>query len=38
MNKPFISIPLPTSADNHQLKNAEYYQKKVMGYYVRKRY
>ena len=22
---PFISIPLPTSADNHQLKNAIYY-------------
>ena len=27
-NIPFISIPLPTSADNHQLKNAIYYQKK----------
>ena len=38
MNKPFISIPLPTSADDHQLKNAEFYQKKVTGYYyVRKR-
>ena len=24
---PFISIPLPTSADNHQYKNAEFYQK-----------
>ena len=22
---PFISIPLPTSADNHQYKNAEFY-------------
>ena len=27
-NKPMISIPLPTSADNHQYKNAEYYEKK----------
>ena len=25
---PFISIPLPSSADNHQYKNAKYYQKK----------
>ena len=29
---PFISIPLPTSADNHQLKNAIYYKKKGYGY------
>ena len=29
---PFISIPLPTSADNHQYKNAEFYQKKGYGY------
>jgi|TARA_B100001093_G_C26856429_1_gene1027676 UDP-N-acetylglucosamine--N-acetylmuramyl-(pentapeptide) pyrophosphoryl-undecaprenol N-acetylglucosamine transferase len=29
---PFISIPLPTSADNHQHKNAEFYQKKGYGY------
>ena len=28
-NIPFISVPLPTSADNHQLKNALYYQKKI---------
>ena len=27
-NIPFISVPLPTSAENHQLKNAIYYQKK----------
>ena len=27
-NIPFISIPLPSSADNHQLKNAIYYQRK----------
>ena len=29
---PFISIPLPSSADNHQYKNAEFYQKKGFGY------
>ena len=29
---PFISIPLPTSADNHQYKNAEFYLKKGYGY------
>jgi len=29
---PFIAIPLPTSADNHQYKNAEFYQKKGCGY------
>ena len=29
---PFISIPLPTSADNHQHKNAEFYVKKGFGY------
>ncbi len=28
---PFISIPLPSSADNHQLKNAEFYKKKGYG-------
>jgi UDP-N-acetylglucosamine--N-acetylmuramyl-(pentapeptide) pyrophosphoryl-undecaprenol N-acetylglucosamine transferase len=27
-NKPFIAIPLPTSKDNHQLKNANYYKDK----------
>ena len=31
---PFISVPLPTSADNHQLKNAAYYEKKGFGYLV----
>ena len=31
---PFISIPLPTSADNHQLKNAIYYEEKGFGYLV----
>ena len=29
---PFIAIPLPTSADNHQHKNAEFYVKKGYGY------
>ena len=29
---PFITIPLPTSADNHQYKNAEFYFKKGYGY------
>jgi UDP-N-acetylglucosamine--N-acetylmuramyl-(pentapeptide) pyrophosphoryl-undecaprenol N-acetylglucosamine transferase len=31
---PFISIPLPTSADNHQFKNALYYKKKEFGYLI----
>jgi len=29
---PFISIPLPSSADNHQFKNAEFYAQKGYGY------
>ena len=29
---PFISIPLPTSAESHQHKNAEFYAKKGYGY------
>ncbi len=29
---PFISIPFPSSADNHQFKNAEFYEKKGYGY------
>ena len=28
MNIPFIAVPLPTSKDNHQLENANYYKKK----------
>ncbi len=31
---PFISIPLPSSADNHQYKNAEFYFKKGYGYFL----
>ena len=33
-NIPFISVPLPSSADNHQFKNAEYYQKKKMSFLI----
>ena len=29
---PFISIPLPSSADNHQYKNAAFYKKKGFGF------
>ena len=32
---PFISVPLPSSADDHQLKNAIYYEKNKYGYLVR---
>ena len=32
INIPFISIPLPSSADNHQYKNAEFYLNKGYGY------
>ena len=31
---PYISIPLPTSADNHQLKNAIYYEKNQYSYLI----
>ena len=31
---PFISIPLPTSAENHQYKNAQFYVKKGYGYLI----
>ena len=34
---PFISIPLPTSADNHQYKNAEFYLKKGYGLLLREK-
>ena len=29
---PFISIPLPSSAENHQYKNAEFYKNKSLGF------
>ena len=35
---PFISIPLPSSADNHQYKNAEFYVKKGYGYLLEQKY
>ena len=31
---PFVSVPLPTSKDNHQLKNAFYYQRKDLSFLV----
>ena len=31
---PFVSVPLPSSADNHQLKNAVYYQKKNFAFLI----
>ena len=34
INIPFISIPLPTSADDHQLKNGIYYKKKKLGFLI----
>ena len=34
---PFISIPLPTSADDHQNKNAMFYEKKGYGLLVREK-
>ena len=34
---PLILIPLPTSADNHQYKNAEFYSKKGYGYLLDER-
>ena len=33
-NIPFISIPLPSSADNHQYKNAIYYQRKKFSFLI----
>ena len=35
---PFIAVPLPTSADNHQLKNAFYYEKKGCGFLLEEKY
>ena len=32
--KPFISIPLPSSADNHQYYNAKYYSENNMGIHI----
>ena len=35
---PFISIPLPTAADNHQFKNAEFYFKKGYGFLLEEKF
>jgi len=35
---PFISVPLPSSADNHQLKNAIYYEKNQYSYLIEEKY
>ena len=32
---PFVSIPLPTSADDHQYRNAQFYVKKGYGYLIK---
>ena len=34
---PFITIPLPSSAENHQLKNAIYYEKKGYSYLIKEK-
>ena len=33
-NIPFIAVPLPTSADNHQLKNGKYYKNKKLSFLI----
>ena len=33
-NIPFVSVPLPSSADNHQLKIALYYEKKNFAFLI----
>ncbi len=33
-NIPFISVPLPSSADNHQLKNAIFYERKKCSFLI----
>ena len=37
-NIPFISVPLPSSADNHQLKNAIYYEKNGYSYLIEEKF
>ncbi len=37
VNIPFICIPLPSSADDHQTKNAIFYEKKGLGYLVKEK-
>ncbi len=35
---PFIAVPLPSSADDHQLKNAIYYEKNGYSYLIEEKY
>ena len=35
---PFISIPLPSSTDDHQIKNAMYFQKKGYCFLLEQKY
>ena len=36
-NIPFISVPLPSSADNHQLKNAMFYERKKFCFLIQEK-
>ena len=36
-NIPFISVPLPSSADNHQLKNAIFYERKKLCFLIQEK-
>ena len=36
-NIPMIAIPLPSSADQHQLKNAKYFEKKGYGFLIQEK-
>ena len=35
---PFVSIPLPSSTDNHQLKNAKYFERKGFSFLIEETY
>ena len=37
-NIPFISVPLPSSTDNHQLKNAIFYQRKNFAFLIEEKH
>ena len=38
MNVPFIAVPLPTSKDNHQLENANFYKNKDCCWLIEQTY
>ncbi len=38
MNTPFIAVPLPTSKDNHQLENANFYKKNECCWIIEQNY